>query len=70
MEIIEKIINGIKVVEVIQQVKPVSDEIKQQRLSVCDQCEFRVKNDYCSQCLCLLIVLTSRSNANCPVGKW
>jgi hypothetical protein len=46
-----------------------SDELKAQRLNICNSCENKV-NDGCKECSCLLVVRTSYTDSFCPVGKW
>lgn len=49
----------------------VSDEKKQQRMDICNACEFINKsNNTCNQCGCFLDVKTSWRTTSCPIGKW
>jgi len=49
----------------------VSDEEKNRRLSICNSCEFYIKDqERCSKCGCYMAVKTYLKAENCPVGKW
>jgi len=62
--------DGVKVISIIQdEFDMASNELRQQRLSVCEPCEKR-NNDSCSECSCLLSVRTSYLDITCPIGKW
>jgi hypothetical protein len=63
-------INGIKVTTITSdEFDLASSELRQQRMNVCDGCEFKV-NDSCSQCSCLLNVRIAYLESFCPEGKW
>lgn len=48
-----------------------SDEIQQQRMTVCKVCEYYHEEQVrCKECGCFLEDKTSYSAAVCPVGKW
>lgn len=66
----EKIVNGINVVEVIMEdIDFASAELKEQRLNICDTCEYKV-NESCSKCSCLLANRVTYVEMFCPEGKW
>jgi hypothetical protein len=46
-----------------------TDELKINRLSICNSCENKV-NEVCKECSCLLVVRTSYTDSFCPIGKW
>lgn len=49
----------------------VSDEVKQERLSACESCEFFLKlSRNCLKCGCFMDAKTGLPHASCPVGKW
>ncbi len=49
----------------------VSDEIKNQRLEICRQCEkYDEKQVRCTECGCFLEGKASFSLDSCPLGKW
>jgi hypothetical protein len=51
--------------------KNVSEEIIQHRLSICDECEFKVKeSNRCGKCGCFLGTKTKWESSHCPIGKW
>lgn len=63
-------VNGVKIINIVTGVDELaSDELKQQRLDVCNSCEHKV-NDGCNECSCLLVVRTAYKESFCPIGKW
>jgi hypothetical protein len=71
MKIVEKIIGGTLVIEHIMEESDFSSpQLVQQRLSVCNTCEFIVNNESCSKCSCLLQSRTKYVEMFCPEGKW
>lgn len=71
MKTIERDVGGITVVEVIMEDSDFSTpELIQQRLTICQPCEFIVNNDSCSKCSCLLANRTKYAESFCPEGKW
>jgi hypothetical protein len=49
----------------------VSDDEKNRRLSICNSCEFYIKEqERCSKCGCYMAVKTYLKAESCPVGKW
>jgi hypothetical protein len=49
----------------------VSDEIKAERLSFCEGCEFFLGlSRNCRHCGCFMDLKTALPHASCPVGKW
>lgn len=49
----------------------VSDEIKDQRMSICNDCEHLIKfTKQCKKCGCFMHLKTKLAPAFCPVGKW
>lgn len=46
-----------------------SEEVQQERLSICATCPF-LSGDRCTKCGCHLPTKTSWSSSKCPVGKW
>lgn len=49
----------------------VSDEEKNRRLSICNSCEFFIRDqERCSKCGCYMAVKTYLKAESCPVGKW
>lgn len=47
----------------------VSDEVYQERLNICNNCEFRQDNR-CTICTCNLSMKAKRSSESCPKGYW
>lgn len=49
----------------------VEDSEKNRRLSICNSCEFFIKDqERCSKCGCYMAVKTYLKAESCPVGKW
>lgn len=68
--ITEEYVNGIKVTNIIDNVANMaSDNVKQERRNICNDCEFR-REEICSKCECILDVITSLELSECPAGKW
>ena len=63
--------NGIKVVEIIYENNEdlADSDTKAERLSICTPCEF-TDNELCNQCNCIIEVLISLADKECPVRKW
>lgn len=71
MRTIETTHNGVTIVEVIMEdIDFSSNELKNQRLSICKSCEFIINNDACGKCSCLLVNRILYVESFCPVGKW
>ena len=71
MKTVEKTQNGIRVIEIIMEdIDFASDEVKQQRLDICNKCEFIVNNESCQKCSCLLVNRVFYTDSTCPVEKW
>ena len=67
----ENNIGGITVVEITMEELDFSSPLLiQQRLSICQSCEFIVNNESCSKCSCLLENRTKYAESICPEGKW
>ena len=48
-----------------------SDEIQEQRLSICKECPRYVKmTSQCLECGCIMKLKTKLAAATCPLGKW
>jgi len=63
--------NGIKVVEIIYENNEdlVNEETKAERISKCVSCEYK-DNEQCKLCNCIIDVLISLTEKECPGGKW
>jgi len=49
----------------------VDESEKSRRLSICNSCEFYIKDqERCSKCGCYMAVKTYLKAEKCPVGKW
>jgi hypothetical protein len=49
----------------------VSDnKISEDRLKICQGCEFYKITKQCSKCGCVMPIKTQLANAECPIGKW
>lgn len=49
----------------------VIEEIYNQRMDMCQKCEFFIKDSKrCSQCGCFMEAKSRFKNTYCPVGKW
>jgi hypothetical protein len=71
MKIIEKIIDGTRVIEhIMEESDFASPVLVQERLTICSTCEFIVNNESCSKCSCLLQNRTKYVEMFCPEGKW
>ena len=48
-----------------------TDEVKEQRASICNRCPFIDKENYkCIHCGCYLKYKIAWSTSSCPIGKW
>ena len=48
-----------------------TDEVRDERLSICMSCEHLVKfTKQCKKCGCFMAIKTKLAGAECPVGKW
>jgi hypothetical protein len=48
-----------------------TDEVRDERLSICMSCEHLVKfTKQCKKCGCFMAIKTKLGPAECPVGKW
>lgn len=51
--------------------KTVNQEVKQQRLKICESCEHFVKQySSCTQCGCYMPAKATFAKTSCPVGLW
>lgn len=49
----------------------VTEEVKSERLSICEGCEFFLKiSRNCVKCGCFMDAKTGLPHAFCPIGKW
>lgn len=49
----------------------VSEEVKQERTSICNTCPYLDKENFkCNHCGCYLKYKTAWSTSSCPIGKW
>ena len=63
--------HGVKVIKaIIEDSDYASEQLKQERLSVCSGCEFKQGEDACSKCSCLLVNRVAFVESFCPEGKW
>jgi hypothetical protein len=46
-----------------------SEGVAQQRIDICNKCEFYV-GSRCSKCGCQMRVKTTLATSSCPIGKW
>lgn len=69
MTIKSYVINGVTIFDHSENAQIADDNVKNQRLNICENCEFK-SNDVCSQCNCLLPVKVSILTNSCPIGKW
>lgn len=69
--IIEMGTNFVKstVKHVVNGAETVSQEEHQQRLNICNGCEYKVGNS-CKLCGCCLIKKTKWKVSECPIGRW
>jgi hypothetical protein len=71
MKTIEQRIGGITVVEITMEDSDFSTPaLVQQRLAICQPCEFIVNTESCSKCSCLLVNRVAYVESFCPEGKW
>jgi hypothetical protein len=47
-----------------------SDEEKNRRYSICEECPYLTKTKRCEKCGCFMAAKTRLFNAVCPEGKW
>jgi hypothetical protein len=51
--------------------KNASPETIEERLSICDTCEFKIQEqNRCGKCGCFLGKKTQWASSHCPIGKW
>lgn len=51
--------------------KNASEDKIQERLSICDACEFKIReSNRCGKCGCFLGKKTQWESSTCPIGKW
>ena len=63
-------INGIKTINIVEDLSSVAtQELKDYRMSICNTCSFK-DGDVCNSCMCLLSVKLGYVNSTCPEGKW
>lgn len=43
---------------------------KEERLAICEQCEFFTRLKTCKVCGCIMTMKASLAGSSCPVGKW
>lgn len=49
----------------------VSDEIQEERMSICNSCPELIKLTHqCKKCGCFMKLKTTLKEAACPIGKW
>jgi len=48
---------------------PVPDDIQEQRMKVCHQCD-KFQNGRCAECGCYMRLKTQFAEVECPIGKW
>lgn len=48
----------------------VSEEERQRRMSICNDCEFFKNGRRCTKCGCLMGFKTRLRTGACPIGKW
>ena len=61
--------NGVKIIEIISEFEIATPELKTNRNNICNGCEYK-NNDMCSNCNCLLNIITSYTKNKCPIGNW
>lgn len=62
--------NGIKITSIVlEDTDLASDELKNERLTVCQNCE-EYSNESCSQCGCILSTIMMYKVSKCPLNKW
>ena len=67
----QNLINSIKQIATSNQPLTVSDEIKEQRMTICRACdEYDADQVRCRKCGCFLLIKTSFSVDSCPLQKW
>jgi hypothetical protein len=49
--------------------KTVPNHVKEERLSICNNCPF-FKDNRCSKCGCFMNIKTAWAEQSCPEGKW
>lgn len=46
------------------------EKVQQERVSICNSCEFLAVTRTCKKCGCFVDAKTKLMNQKCPVGKW
>jgi hypothetical protein len=49
---------------------PISSEIKNTRLLICNDCKYRIYADKCKQNNCFIDILVKSPALTCPENKW
>ena len=63
------VVDGIQVREYNIDIELSTEELKTERLVVCNSCDKKF-NDSCAECSCFLSVRVSYKDSFCPIGKW
>jgi protein-arginine kinase activator protein McsA len=71
MSFLDKIKNKVEQAKSNAEIFWASDQLMQERISICHQCEHYFKpTTTCKKCGCIMAVKTKLKQAACPVGKW
>lgn len=63
--------NGSTPFDLINPQNYVSENISQERMKICNDCDYLIKvTNQCRQCGCFMNLKTKLVNSKCPVGKW
>ena len=47
-----------------------SERVSQDRINICNTCEYKTKINTCSVCKCILPLKVKFMFSDCPKGKW
>jgi len=50
--------------------RPTDQDVRRERLNICNSCEFLTKERLCTQCACYVDEKTGLMNQFCPLRKW
>lgn len=59
------------IINIIPPEDPASEELQEQRQSICNPCEnYDIQIDSCSKCECIIARKKFYNHSICPIGKW
>jgi hypothetical protein len=62
--------NGITPLDLLKHRPTASEELAEERMSICQACPELLPTKNCKQCGCFMTIKTKYEAAKCPLGKW